>query len=121
ASAKTIGEQLDVTGYDEAAVLRATVPYSALEAFEADNQSRMYYRVSTQRGELVSGFEELPFWHGRLPDRPPYAALVDFYDDRFRARPVRVAVLLQPVASSQGRGMAVVQVAETLELREALA
>ena len=42
ASAKTIGEQLDVTGYDEAAVLRAVVPYSALEAFEADNQSRMF-------------------------------------------------------------------------------
>ena len=29
--------------------LRATVPYSALEAFEADNQSRMFYRVSTPR------------------------------------------------------------------------
>lgn len=34
---------------------------------------------------------------------------------------VRVAVLLQPVASPQGRGMAVIQVAETLELRKTLA
>ena len=121
ASAKTIGEQLDVQGYDEHASLSATVPYSALEAFEADNQSRMYYRVSNQAGEMVSGFAELPFWHGTLPARPPYAALVDFYDDSFRDQPVRVAVLLQPVASAHGRGMAVVQVAETLELREALA
>src|SRR6218665_1033220 len=121
ASAKTIGEQLDVQGYDELAQLRATVPYSALEAFEADNQSRMYYRVSTQSGEMVSGFAELPFWRGQLPARPPYAALVDFYDASFRGLPVRVAVLLQPVASAEGRGMAVVQVAETLELREALA
>ncbi len=121
ASAKTIGEQLDVDGYDDAASIRATVPYSALEAFEADNKSRMYYRVSTQGGEMVSGFAELPFWRGRLPARPPYAALVDFYDDSFRDRPVRVAVLLQPVASAHGRGMAVVQVAETLELRETLA
>ena len=121
ASAKTIGEQLDVEGYDEAAMLRATVPYSALEAFEADNESRMFYRVSTRGGEMVSGFAELPFWRGTLPLRPPYAALVDFYDDRFRDQSVRVAVLLQPVASSRGRGMAVVQVAETLELREALA
>jgi two-component system sensor histidine kinase TctE len=121
ASAKTIGEQLDVEGYDEAASLRAIVPYSALEAFEADNQSRMYYRVSALDGEMISGFEELPVWHGKLPDRPPYAALVDFYDARFRERPVRVAVLLQPVVSAQGRGMAVVQVAETLELRETLA
>ncbi|HZF83100.1 MAG TPA: sensor histidine kinase N-terminal domain-containing protein, partial [Burkholderiaceae bacterium] len=121
ASAKTIGEQLDVDGYDDTASIRATVPYSALEAFEADNKSRMYYRVSTQGGEMVSGFAELPFWRGRLPARPPYAALVDFYDDSFRDQPVRVAVLLQPVASAHGRGMAVVQVAETLELRETLA
>src|SRR5207245_1189258 len=56
ASAKSIGEQLDVQGYDEDAHLRATVPYSALEAFEADVQTRMYYRVSDLQGRLVSGF-----------------------------------------------------------------
>jgi two-component system sensor histidine kinase TctE len=120
ASAKTIGEQLDVEGYDEGARLRAIVPYSALEAFEADNRSRLFYRVSALDGEMVSGFAELPFWRGRIPDRGAYSALVDFYDARFRDQPVRVAVLLQPVASGKGRGMAVVQVAETLELRETL-
>ncbi len=120
ASAKSIGELLDVQGFDDAAVLRATVPYAALEAFEADNQSRMFYRVSALDGEMVSGFAELPFWRGTLPDRSTYAALVDFYDDSFRGEPVRVAVLLQPVASENGRGMAVVQVAETLELRQTL-
>lgn len=120
ASAKSIGEQLDVQGYDEQARLRATVPYSALEAFEADVQSRLYYRVSGLRGELVSGFEDLPFWRGRIPAQPPYAALVDFYDTNFRDSEVRVAVLLQPVASPTGRGMAVIQVAETLELRQRL-
>lgn len=120
ASAKSIGEQLDVRGYDEAAVLRATVPYSALEAFEADVQTRMYYRVSDLSGRLVSGFGDLPFWQGRIPTQPPYAALVDFYDTDYRDSQVRVAVLLQPVASPAGRGMAVVQVAETLELRQRL-
>ncbi len=121
ASAKSISEQLDVKGYDDDAQLRAMVPYSALEAFEADNQSQMYFRVSSLQGDLVSGFEDLPFWRGKIPDRPPYAALVDFYDDQFRDRDVRVAVLLQPVASSEGRTMAVIQVAETLEVRETLA
>jgi two-component system sensor histidine kinase TctE len=120
ASAKSIGEQLDVHGFDENAVLRATVPYSALEAFEADVQTRMYYRVSNLRGQLVSGFADLPFWHGRMPTQPPYAALVDFYDTTFRDSQVRVAVLLQPVATSTGRAMAVIQVAETLELRRRL-
>lgn len=121
ASAKVIGEQLDVEGYDELARLRATVPYSALEAFEADNHSRLLYRVSTQGGEMVSGFAQLPFWRGTLPQRPPYAALVDFYDDHVDNEAVRVAVLLQPVVSATGRAMAVVQVAETLELRRTLA
>ena len=121
ASAKTIGEQLEVVGFDAQAQVRATVPYSALEAFEADNRSRMYYRVSAPDGKLISGFEELPRWHGRIPLKTTYAALVDFYDDEFRGQPVRVAVLLQPVASPHGRGMAVVQVAETMALRERLA
>ncbi|HEY0886994.1 MAG TPA: sensor histidine kinase [Ramlibacter sp.] len=121
ASAKVIGEQLDVEGYDELARVRATVPYSALEAFEADNRSRLFYRVSSLDGEMISGFAELPFWRGQLPQRPPYAALVDFYDARMGEEEVRVAVLLQPVVSVAGRGMAVVQVAETLQLRRSLA
>ena len=121
ASAKVIGEQLDVAGYEREARLRATVPYSALEAFEADNRSRMFYRVSSLYGELVSGYPDLPFWRGQLPQQPPYTALVDFYDDRLAGQDVRVAVLLQPVSSAVGRGMAVVQVAETLELRHTLA
>ena len=121
ASAKSIGELLDVDGYDDAAVLHATVPFSALEAFEADNKSNIYYRVSSLRGEMVSGYAVLPFWHGTIPAKPAYSALVDFYDDQVHGEAVRVAVLLQPVATSDGRGMAVIQVAETLELRHILA
>jgi two-component system sensor histidine kinase TctE len=120
ASAKSIGEQLDVSGFDDQAVLRATVPYSALEVFEADTRSQLFYRVSSLKGDLVSGFSDLPFWNGRIPDRGAYAALVDFYDDEFRGEPVRIAVLLQPVIGHQGRGMAVIQVAETLDLRRTL-
>jgi two-component system, OmpR family, sensor histidine kinase TctE len=121
ASAKTISEQIDVSGFDDKAVFTARVPYAALEAFEADNQSRLVYKVSSLKGGVVSGYEDLPMWHGKVPLRPAYAALVDFYDDQYRGRPVRVAALVQPVASTRGRGIAVIQVAETLELREALA
>ena len=121
ASAKTIGEQLEVSGSADQARLRATLPYAALEPFEADNRSRMFYKVSGFAGEMVSGFEDLPPWRGTLPDKGPYAALVDFYDDHYRGEPVRVAVLLQPVAGQDGRGMATIQVAETLELRQTLA
>ena len=120
ASAKTIGEQLDVDGYDAQAHIHALVPYSALEAFEADSRTRLYYRVSSLDGQLISGFDDLPFWRGSIAAQPPYAALVDFYDSSYRGQPVRIAVLLQPVASYKGRSMAVIQVAETLQLRHQL-
>ena len=121
ASAKAIGEQLDVRNNGGVPTLHAAVPYSALEAFEADNRSRMVYKVSGFKGELVSGFEDLPAWHGQIPARGIYAALVDFYDDVYQGEPVRVAVLLQPVADEDGMGMATIQVAETLQLRRTLA
>ena len=41
ASAKAIGELLEVDGMGEQTTIRAQIPYSALEAFEADNRSRM--------------------------------------------------------------------------------
>ena len=121
ASAKAIGELLDIAGTAEAPRLLASVPYSALEAFEADNRSRIYFKVSGFQGEMVSGFEDLPAWRGKIPDRGIYAALVDFYDDQYRGQPVRVAVLLQPVAGQVGLRLATSQVAETLELRRTLA
>ena len=121
ASAKAIGELLEVTGEADRARVVATVPYSALEAFEADNRSRIFYRVTGFAGEMVSGFADLPPWRGRIPAQGPYAALVDFYDDVYQGVPVRVAVLLQPVAGNGAQGMTTIQVAETLELRRTLA
>jgi two-component system sensor histidine kinase TctE len=121
ASAKSIGEELEVVGGGAAARVIASVPYSALEPFEADNRSRMFYKVAGFAGEQVSGFDDFPAWHGTIPDKGPYAALVDFYDDTYRGEPVRVAVLLQPVSGIEGRGIATIQVAETLELRHTLA
>ena len=121
ASAKSIGETLEVVMTGAEPQLRALVSYSALEAFEADNRSQIFYKVSGFRGEFVSGYEDFPAWTGRLPDRGIYAALVDFYDERFRGDAVRVAVLLQPVAGRGGQGVATIQVAETLELRHTLA
>ena len=121
ASAKSIGELLEVRQEQGRPALRSTVLYSALEPFEADNRSRIFYKVSGFQGEMVSGFADLPGWQGKLPTKSPYAALVTFYDDVYRDEPVRMAVLLQPVAGQAGQGMATIQVAETLELRHTLA
>ena len=121
ASAKAIGELLELADEPGPPRLEATVPYSALEAFEADNRSRMFFKVSGFQGEMVSGFGDLP---AAAPDHGGanvYAALVRFYDDSYRGERVRMAVLLQPVAGLAGQGMATIQVAETLELRRTLA
>jgi len=121
ASAKSIGELLEISDDGGVTQLKATVPYSALEAFEADNRSRMYFKVTGFSGEMVSGFEDLPAASRKLPVKSIYAALVHFYDDAYLGQPVRMAVLLQPVSGVTGQGMAIIQVAETLELRRTLA
>lgn len=121
ATAKSLSEQLQVQGSGDDVSVQATLLYSALEAFEADNRSRLYYRVLGFKGEMVSGFEDMPEPRKTVPVNSIYAALVNFYDDEYRGVPVRMAVLLQPVAGVQGQGMAVIQVAETLELRQTLA
>jgi two-component system sensor histidine kinase TctE len=121
ASAKSIGEELRVEGHGGGLRVIPNLPYSALEAFEADNRSRMYYRITGFAGETVSGFADLPPARPAGGARNPYAALVHFYDDVFRGEPVRMAVLLQPVSGPAGQGMATIQVAETLELRRTLA
>ena len=124
ASAKSLGEQLNVragSADGPGPSLQAELPYSALEAFEADNRSRIFYRISGFAGEMVSGFQDLP------PPRPAgstpnaYAALVHFYDEVYQSEAVRMAVLLQPVAGTAGHGVATIQVAETLEVRRTLA
>jgi two-component system sensor histidine kinase TctE len=121
ATAKSLGEQLRVTGSGDNVRVESTLLYSALEAFEADNRSRIFYRVNGLQGEMVSGFNDLPDWRRDLPQENLYAALVNFYDDEYRGVPVRMAVLLQPVSGVYEQGMATIQVAETLELRETLA
>jgi two-component system sensor histidine kinase TctE len=121
ASAKAIGELLEIEDQGGRLSIRARIPYSALEAFEADNRSRMTYRISDAQGQWIDGAKDLPQWTGTLPNQGPYAALVDFYDGTFRGDPVRMAVLLHPLARGSDHAMATVQVAETLELRRALA
>ncbi len=121
ASAKAIGELLTVRGEGPQATFVASIPYSALEPFEADGRIQLSYRVSTVQGQLIAGVEDLPAWKGRIPDQGPYATLVDFYDAKYRGEAVRVAIFLQPVASDTGKGMAAVQVVETLQLRQSAA
>ena len=98
----------------------ADVPYVALDSFETDTLGRIYYKVTGIRGEFVSGYEDLPALPSGVPRSDLYPALVHFYDASYRGEAVRVAALYQPVYDSSMRGIALIQVAETLNARRGL-
>ena len=114
ASARSIGELLQ----PEDGRLRVDVPYAALEIFDAGNEGRIYYRINGLAGEFLSGYEDLPAYSRTPPQRGDYAALVDFYDGEYRGERVRMAALYQPVAGAKMMGVALIQVAETVGIRE---
>ncbi|NIA55944.1 sensor histidine kinase [Massilia sp. TW-1] len=98
----------------------ADVPYVALDSFETDTLGRIYYRVSGLHGETVSGYDDLPPVPKDTPRSELYPALVRFYHADYNGEPVRIAALLQPVYDDSMRGIALIQVGETLDARRAL-
>jgi two-component system sensor histidine kinase TctE len=98
----------------------ADVPYVALDSFETDTLGRIFYKVSGLKGETVSGFDDLPPVPANVPRSEAYPALVRFYHADYNGEPVRIAALLQPVYDSSMRGIALIQVGETLDARRGL-
>jgi two-component system sensor histidine kinase TctE len=96
------------------------VPYVALDSFETDTLGRIYYRVTGLKGETVSGYDDLPPVPKNVPRSELYPALVRFYHADYNGEPVRIAALLQPVYDDSMRGIALIQVGETLDARRAL-
>jgi two-component system sensor histidine kinase TctE len=98
----------------------ADVPYVALDSFETDTLGRIYYKVTGLNGETVSGYGDLPAVPKNVPRSDLYPALVRFYHASYNGEPVRIAALLQPVYDDSMRGIALIQVGETLDARRAL-
>jgi two-component system sensor histidine kinase TctE len=98
----------------------ADVPYVALDSFETDTLGRIYYKVTGLHGETVSGYDDLPAVPKKVPRSELYPALVRFYHADYNGEPVRIAALLQPVYDDSMRGIALIQVGETLDARRAL-
>ncbi|UUX96883.1 sensor histidine kinase [Aquabacterium sp. J223] len=112
-TARTLGEWLQ---WRDGRLL-ADLPPSALEELEPDSLRGVAWRITGLDGELLAGHAGLPPYPGPMPQRSAYPALVDFYDTDYQGRPVRVAALYQPVVGPDVRGIAVIQVAEGLDLR----
>ena len=98
----------------------ADVPYVALDSFETDTLGRIYYKVTGTNGEFVSGYEDLPALPPDVPRSEIYPALVRFYHASYHNQPVRIAALYQPVYDDSMRGIALIQVGETMDARSDL-
>lgn len=117
ASVHSIGDLLRI----ENGELKASLPYAALEIYEADYSSRMIYRINGPDGKFFDGDEDLPAYKGRADKAAIYPSLAHIYEDNYNGVPVRVAALFQPVTTNGPHGAALVQVAETMENRSDLA
>ena len=104
-SARIIAQQIT---WDDG-LLEVAIPPAALELFQSEDQDRVYYRIASARGVLLSGYAEMPPPPGAL--RPEewlhFGAVV-------RGEPVRAVAYSQPVFASSGEGPVVIEVAQTL-------
>ncbi len=94
------------------------MPYAALALLEQAPRDRVFYRVASARGALISGYGDLPV--------PPARGNADastpqLYAAEYQGEPVRVAWMERKVAGPQETETAIIQVAQTREARNALA
>src|SRR4051812_24434476 len=116
ASTRALAERVSV----EDGKVVANVPYVALDSFETDTLGRIYYKVTGIDGEFVSGYADLPPIPPHVPRSDLYPALVRFYHATYHDEPVRIAALYQPVYDDSMRGIALIQVGESLDARREL-
>lgn len=96
------------------------LPYLALEMFESNAGSKIYYQIREDGGRTVTGYPDLP-----MPTRhaEPESYQTIFYDATYRGEGLRMGVLRLPVhdvPSAQTR-VVWIMVGETIEPRQALA
>ena len=95
------------------------VPYLALEVFDAEAGSRIFYQIRDEHGATITGYEGLPM--PPKPERRLYRT--QFYDAEYRGDPVRMASMALPLhdVRSARTQLVWVLVAESTEPREQLA
>ncbi|MDF3833655.1 sensor histidine kinase N-terminal domain-containing protein [Cupriavidus basilensis] len=95
------------------------VPYLALEIFESEDGSSIYYAIRDEHGATLTGYDDLPM--PAVQKQALYKTV--FHDAHFRGQPIRMAAQPLPVRdtpSGQTR-LVWVLVGETIEPRQMLA
>ena len=116
ASTRALAERVSIVN----GAVVADVPYVALDSFETDTLGRIYYKVTGVQGEFVSGYNDLPPIPPGVKRSEAYPALVHFYHADYHGQAVRIAALHQPVYDDSMRGIALIQVGETMDARRGL-
>ncbi len=111
ASARAIAEPTRV----DHGVIEALIPPVALEMFATGHLDRVYYRVETADGRLLTGYPDLP-----KPPRPGITFEPQSYDGRYRDQDLRLAALTHPVVGAGADGPIRVVVGVTLASHEAM-
>ncbi len=103
-SARMIAEQISF----EDGSFQHQIPPAALELFQSEESDRIFYRVTTGSGQLLSGYSDLPNpARGKAQDAPYFFFTV------MRNRPVRVVALFQSVIGNPSALPVTVEVAQT--------
>jgi two-component system sensor histidine kinase TctE len=92
------------------------IPAAAERILLVDQDDRLFYKVSTEDGNVVGGEPAI-----RPPAAPLKRGAPIFYDDVLHGEPVRVIAAWVPVAERGFKDMVMVQVAETVNKRDRLA
>ncbi|MES2563034.1 MAG: sensor histidine kinase N-terminal domain-containing protein [Pseudomonadota bacterium] len=82
------------------------LPEIAVQMLQSRESGRLYYLVTGPQNEYITGEPDLP----ASPD--PYSGRVDYYDENYRGRPVRIVTVHLPIEVGKQGGMVMVQVAE---------
>ena len=110
-SARIVAEQLRF----EDGAFQEHIPPAALELFESGDTDRVYYRVTTASGQIVTGYSELAVPSPKLLAEVPY-----FFDTIVRDRPTHAVAFLQPVVTDRGVQPVLVEIAQTMSGHEQL-
>jgi two-component system sensor histidine kinase TctE len=87
------------------------LPEIAVQMLQSRESGRLFYLVTGPRNEYISGEPDLP------PPPDPFSERVNYYDEYYQGRPVRVVTLRLPVETGKAEGMVLVQVAENRAAR----
>lgn len=89
------------------------IPPAALELFQSQEFDRIYYRITTGAGQLLTGYSALPVPKPGLATDAPY-----FFAATMRGEEVRIVAFFQPVIGNPSALPVVVEVAQTLHAQQ---